>query len=324
MPTVAKLTDRNMNPDPEEAVRLWGMRTMQRRVEKLPYCAMKEKRISAQLLSYWGVVPECLESVYSEVDEIIVAHGPCPEAPRIDDGSLGRIQSFYDPQKKIRIEVRDQWKDKKEMRTWCSDHSSGNFCLVLDGDEVWVGLPELIASSVFFGSPRWINLWHDGGHWVYDSPGASATSDGGQRWGFKVEPYGSYCPHYRWSWWRSSYYWRHHSMPASQGTELLFTKNATNPPPMPTSESETCAVEVPGCMIYHLGHALPAPIMKAKHEFYLKRDGRDVLRQKRMQAWHDWDGKTGDCGDGWVGKVGWKLPEIVQRALKSAEGIRVR
>ncbi|KKK57451.1 hypothetical protein LCGC14_3054320, partial [marine sediment metagenome] len=50
-------------------------------------------------------------------------------------------------------------RDKKEMRQWCSDHSHGNFCLVLDGDEVWVGLDHLIKSGFGYGSPRWCNLW---------------------------------------------------------------------------------------------------------------------------------------------------------------------
>ena len=324
MPKSAKLTKRNLHPDAKEAARLWGMEAMAKRLESIPHFAMETPRISVQMLSYWGVVAESLESVYDLVDEIIVAHGPCPEAKRINDGSLDRIRAFPDPGKKIRIEVRDEWRDKKAMRQYCSDQSSGNFCLVLDGDEVWVGLQDLIDSGVLFGSPRWLNLWHGGGHWVYDSQCSPGTSDGGQRWGFKVEPHGSYNPHYRWSWWRASYHWYFHSMPAGGDSQLLFTKNSTVPPRSPTSESESCAHVAPGCVIYHLGHALPREIMLAKHNFYRKRDGDDAGRRERMRAWHEWNGKTGDCGDGWVARVDWKLPDIVKRALRSAEGIRVR
>ena len=75
---------------------------------------------------------------------------------------------------------------------------------------------------------------------------------------------------------------------------------------------------MPECIIYHLGHCLPNEVMEAKHDFYLSRDGSDAGRILRKTAWHDWNGKTGDCNDGIVANVDWELPEIVQRAFDSA------
>ena len=227
--------------------------------------------------------------------------------------------------RQIRIEVRKEWHDKKVMRQWCSDHSKGNLCLVLDGDEVWVGLERLLENGIMFGSPRWVNLWHGASHWIYDVENAG-TSGPGSRWGYRVrrgEP-GSYTPHYRWSWYRRSFEWRHHSIPASRCQEELYTRNSLTPPTRPTSESETVAQQVPECMIYHFGHALPKKVMSAKHAFYLKRDSGDAGRRMREAAWHEWDGEEGDCSDGIVERVTWELPDIVKRAARSAAGMRVR
>ncbi len=325
MPKHAKLTQRNLHPDAAEAVRLYGMRAMQARIEELPFHAVKTNKISAQLIAYYGVLTEAIESVYSLVDQIVIAYGRCPEAERIDDGSLDRIRSFPDPDHKIRLEVRDIWHDKKVMREWCSSKSTGNHCLILDGDEVWTGLDKLLEHGIMFGSPRWCNLWHGGQYWVYDVEG-KGTSGPGSRWGYRVrkgQP-GSYAPHYRWSWHRPSFVWRHHSIPASSTGDELYTRNSLRPPARPTSESEVCAQEVPECMIYHLGHALPKEIMAAKHSFYRKRDGDDVGRQLREKSWHEWDGKPGDCADGMVKKVSWELPDIVQRAVVSAARMKVK
>lgn len=301
-----------------------GMRAMQRRIEALPYHAVKTNRVSAQLLGYWGVLPEAIESVYDFADEILIAFGRCPEAPKVDDGSLERIRAFPDPNKKIRIEIRDNWHDKKVMRQWCSDQNTGNFALVLDGDEVWVHPEKLLERGMMFGSPRWCNLWHSAKHWIYDVEN-KGTSGPGSRWGYRVrngEP-GSYCPHYRWSWWRRSFEWKHHSIPGAHDQEELYTRNSLQPPSKPTSESETVAQQVPECMIYHFGHALPRKVMAAKHSFYLKRDGSDPGRRMREAAWHEWDGEEGDCGDGVVESVDWDLPDIVKRAAASAARMKV-
>ena len=80
--------------------------------------------------------------------------------------------------------------------------------------------------------------------------------------------------------------------------------------------SDASALKVPGCAIYHLGHALPPQVMAAKHDFYLSRDGADDGRRRRKSAWHEWDGTLGDCGDGIIEAVNWQVPEIVLRAYE--------
>ena len=88
-------------------------------------------------------------------------------------------------------------------------------------------------------------------------------------------------------------------------------------------QTKDAVAAVPECCIYHLGHVMDKQLMKAKHEFYLRRDGNDKGRQKRMTAWHNWNGQTGDCGDGLIKAVDWELPEIVRRAYAKIEGATV-
>jgi hypothetical protein len=282
------------------------MAAMGRRVEAMPHHAIKTRRVTAQMIAYWGFIPEALESVYPHVDEIVIAYGPDKNAAKIDDGSLARLKAFPDPDGKIRLEVRDRWADKQDMRQWCHDHSSGNYNLILDGDEIWVGLDKWIKADVKQGCPRWVTLWHDDAHYVVALP-----SWNGARWGNEIKPYGCICNHYRWSWLRPSYQWTWHCRLEACGKKPI--KNSGSGP----------AQQLPECVIYHLGHVLPAAVMRTKHRFYRARDGNDKGRQRREKAWHGWKGKLGDCGDGIVKKVHWPLPEIVKRAVASAKKIRV-
>lgn len=283
----------------DQARRTYGMGAMRERIENLPYFAVQRKRVSAQLISYWGFCPETLESVYPYADEIFIAYGRVPHAKAVDDGTLERLREFPDPDGKIVIEARDTWNGGKiEMRQWCIDRMSGNFHLLLDGDEIWTGLDEWLEADIAFGCPRWVNLWHGTEHWVHDYPGET------HRWGKPLSGGGSVCPHYRWSWLRRSYRFRSHS-------EMVDA----NDQPLRIIGSEA-AEKVPGCFIYHLGQALPKAVMEAKHDFYLSRDGVDEGRVMRKKAWHDWNGKTGDCGDGIVEPVDWDVPDIVKRAYE--------
>ncbi len=289
------------------ATKSYGLDAMRKRVEALPYHAVSKKSVTAQMICWWGpTVTQSLESVYPYVDQIVIAHGPTKlMLGTPPDGSLERIKKFPDPKHKIRLEVRREWRDKCEMRNWTARHTQGNYVLMLDADEVWVGLDKWLDSGIAWGCPRWVNFWHDGRYWVHDSPELR-----GQRWGVSLEPYGSVCPHYRWSWWRPSYlYWKHH-------TPTDAAKQRLNPG---LDAHKQTAERVPGCAIYHFGHVLSKESMAIKHEFYLKRDGRDPGRIGRKAAWHEWDGKLGNCGDGIICKVNWKLPDIVRRAMASAE-----
>ncbi len=285
--------------DPAPVVERLGLEAMAQTIEHIPYHAVRRPRVTAQLVAYWGFSPESVESIYDMVDEIKIAYGRVEHAPEIDDGTLERLRALPDPDGKIELEVRDRWANKREMRSWCSDRSTGNRMLMLDGDEIWVGLGEWIKADVFFGSPRWVNLWHGADYWIHD-----ANLGTSPRWGGPLDTYGSSCPHYRWSFWRRSYYWKRHHTPADRAGSALTDRSLERPN------------QVPACAIYHLGHALGAAVMQAKHDFYIARDGDDPGRQKRMAAWHDWDGKPGDCGDGIVDRVTWEVPEIVRRAVE--------
>jgi glycosyltransferase involved in cell wall biosynthesis len=291
--------------DPMPIRKKLGMAAMGRRVECLSFHALKTPRVTAQMIAYWGFIPEVLEAVYTHVHEILIAFGPDKNASRVEDGSLERIRAFPDPEGKIKLEVREQWDDKRDMRQWCHENSTGNYNLVLDGDEIWVGLDEWIKSGVNQGCPRWVTLWHDAEHHVVGYP-----QWGKIRWGREMKPFGCECNHYRWSWLRPSYQWVYHCRIAARDKQALRNLGG--------------ASKVPGCQIYHLGHVLPKQVMEAKHKFYRRRDGDDANRKKRQAAWHEWDGKCGDCGDGIVKAVNWKLPDIVRRGVESAQKIEVR
>ena len=150
-----------------------------------------------------------------------------------------------------------------------------------------------------------MNLWHGPGHWIHDN-----AKNAGRRWGYPLKPFGSACPHYRFSWWRHSYTFTTHPVAAD-----------ANLAPLSSIESNRVAAEaVPGAMIYHLGHAMPSEMMAAKHLFYERRDGADDGRVARRKAWADWHGQCGDIGDGIVKPVRRKLPHLVLKAFESIGG----
>jgi glycosyltransferase involved in cell wall biosynthesis len=291
--------------DPKPVREKFGLAAMKESVQRLPCHAMTKKRVSCQMIAYWGFLPESLESVYEHVDEILIAYGPDRNARPIDDGSLKRIRAFPDPDKKIRLEVREQWHDKRDMREWCHKNSTGNFQLILDGDEIWVGFKAWLDKTIYFGAPRWVTLWHDADHYVIDGPNF------GPRWGKEIAPYGCICGHYRWSWLRRSYRWGAHCRLEDANRKALRISGSA------------AAQSVPECVIYHLGHVLHPQVMRTKHKFYRTRDGDDDVRRKRESAWHNWKGQEGDCGDGTVKKIHWDVPDIVRRAVASAKEIRL-
>jgi hypothetical protein len=291
-------------PDFLEAQDSYGLDQMEKRVTRVPEFCFRKRRVSVQLIAYWGFIPEALESVYDHADEVLVAFGPTPEARKIDDGSLKLLKEFPDPQGKLRFEIREEWRDKLEMRSWCLENSRGNYHILLDGDEIWSGLDQWFEADIPFGCPRWVNFWHGPDQYVVDYPGNT------HRWGKPLEGGGSVCPHYRCSHLRSSYAFRTHP--------VLVDKH-DHPLHQVVSDS---AEKVPGCRIYHLGHSLPKDVMAAKHDYYLKRDGSGPAREKRKRAWHQWNGQLGDCGDGIIKAVDWPLPDLVERAfdrLKSSQ-----
>lgn len=291
--------------DPTPIREKFGLDAMVKRVQNIPYHAFSEVRVSAQMIAYWGFLPEALEAVYPYVHQILVAYGPTPDAPEIDDGTLARLRAFPDPDHKIRIEARKAWLDKKDMRQWCHEQSTGNYNLVLDGDEIWTGFDKWMEAKIAFGAPRWVTLWHDDKHYVVDVPGQ------GHRWGKEIEPYGCICTHYRWSWLRRSYYWGAHCRLQDMNRKAVRIPG------------RGAADAVPECVLYHLGHVLDPKVMRAKHKFYRNRDGDDVTRKTREKAWHEWTDQLGDCGDGLVKEIGWDVPDIVKRAVASAKAIQL-
>ena len=284
------------------AIEHYGLEALGRRAEALPYHAVSERRLSAHMICYGTpTAPAAVEAVYPYAHEIVIAHGPTKLWQGWPDGGvLEALRAIPDPDGKIRIEARDVWDNKLEMRSWCSGRVSGNYMMMLDADEIWTGLDELMASDVDWGCPRWVNLWHGPGHWIYDVPESE-----GRRWGRKIEPFGSGCPHYRHSWWRPSYWWVQHHTPVDHAQNVLINRGA----------NEDAARALTRACIYHLGHALPAELMAAKHSFYERRDGADPGRVERRKVWAEWDGKVGRMPDGIIEPVTWELPEIVQKAF---------
>jgi len=287
--------------------KVFGMDAMIEKVQSLKFHTMDKRKVFAHLIAYWGFIPEALESVYNHVDEVLVAFGRDKHAPTIDDGSLDRLQAFPDPDNKIKINNR-AWNDKLEMRNWCCSNSTGNYQLLLDGDEIWVGLDKWLSSDRPWGWPAWVNFWHGKDHWIHDEPLSKGT-----RWGVECYPFGSLCPHYRWSYWRRTYYFMKHPTPVDHDRRNLFHNT-----------KDISQKFLPATWIAHLGHSLPKEVMHAKHTFYKQRDGDDVARNNREAVWHNWNGKTGECGDGIVKAVTFDLPDIVRRGFETLSKVVVR
>jgi len=286
-----------------------GLKAMQSRLEYLPCHAMKRRSVSAHMICYGTpTAVEAIESVYPHVDQITIAYGRLelagPAWP--ENGMLAKLRAHPDPDSKIQIEARPMWDSKAQMRNWCAQQARGNYMLMLDADEIWSGLDKWLASDrVDWGCPRWVNLWHGPEHWISDH-----APNAGRRWGYPLTPHGSVCPHYRYSWWRHSYTFTTH--PVASDANLA---------PLCSIESNKAAANaVPETMIYHLGHALPLDMMKAKHLFYERRDGAGAGRTARRRAWAEWDGKTGKMVDGVVRDVTWDLPHLVLKAFDSIKG----
>jgi hypothetical protein len=197
------------------------------------------------------------------------------------------------------------WKDKSEMRTWCHQNSIGNRMLIVDADEIIVGLGAWLELDPQRGSPRWFNFWHNKDHYVEDMPGM-------KRWGKSLDglPGGTHVQH-RWSWWRNGCHF-----PGGKGTLAHDARNSS----LSSYEASVRAVKAcPTTIIYHLGHVLTPEMMQAKHDFYLARDGADAGRIARKNIWHNWKGELGDCGDGFIHKVTHELPDVVLEAFDAIE-----
>ena len=276
----------------------YDLEAMKKRLQDMPYHAVTKVSVNVLMIAYWGrSAAVAIESVYPYVDKIVIAYGPTSLNKHVKpDGTLEVLQQFNDPDKKVQLEIRPEWQDKKAMKLWAISQMEGNYLLLLDADEIWVGLQEWIEARIDFGCPRWIHFWHDRHHNIVSG-----------RWGIRLEPFGVSSPHYRWSFWRRSFTWKSHCTTVDNAGNYLSTHK----------RNIDTAGQVPQAVIYHLGHALDPTLMKHKHDFYLKRDGRDPARKKRELTWHTWNGRTGDCGDGIVEKVTWELPQIVDKALLS-------
>jgi len=287
----------------------YGMDAMQTAVRSIPYINVNRRAVSAQMICYYGpTVLEAIDSVYNHVDEIVIAHGPTELWKNVaPDNSLELIQGHADPDKKIKLEARSVWKNKSEMRSWCTNNTAGNHILIVDADEIYHNVDKWIKNAPSFGCPRWVHFWHDLEHYVVDSPGLN-------RWGVPHELGGTIHPHLRWAYWRRSNKW--FSTRGTVAEDMHGVKLAKYP------GFAQAATTVPECCIYHLGHVLSPDWMEAKHRYYTVRDGNDASRKAREHAWHNWDGTTGDCGDGIVQAVTWEIPKLVVDAyhkIKKAE-----
>lgn len=277
---------------------------MAKECESFPFHAMKRKSVTAHCIAYWGFCPESIESVYPYCDEILIAYGRVGNALEIDDGSLERIKALPDPDGKIRLEIRDDWRDKKEMRNWLCSQTHGNYVLIVDGDEIYTGLDKLLESDLAFGCPRWVHFWHDGEHEITNPP-----EWGFERWGKRLDGVGSVGTHYRFSWWRPSYRFAKHPKPVDVSGNSIYTIEANK---------EVCS-KVPECVIWHLGQALPKEVMDRKHSFY---ETRDHAPATRRSAWAKWNGEEKTL-DGIVKKID-NVPDIVKRAFEGMQNWKVK
>jgi glycosyltransferase involved in cell wall biosynthesis len=84
-----------------------------------------------------------LKAIYPSAHEIIVVEGgvtACMFAANSDgsskDGTVEFVQSFPDPEKKIRF-IQGRWSEKCEMQNEALKHISGDYVWLIDSDEVY-------------------------------------------------------------------------------------------------------------------------------------------------------------------------------------------
>lgn len=277
----------------------FGMDGLPERIQKTRFHAVTQTRLSVAMICYAMPIPlvkATIESLYDVADEINIAYGPVPFWQEVaDDGALEAIRNFDDPGHKLNIEAREVWTDKAEMWAWCGRVQTGNYQLVTGADMVWVGIDKWLAAGIKWGTPRWVNCWHDLEHWIHGSekrPG---------RWGERMDPIGSLCRHRLFGYWRHSYQWLSHAEPVDFAGNPLWS----------IEENRRTSELVPECVCYHLGHVLPPQDMARKHDYYTSRDGDDA----HGAYWRDWKGKPGPHGDGIICKVDWELPSAVHAAV---------
>lgn len=88
-------------------------------------------------------IEHALKAIYDEAHEIIIVEGAvekCLFAANPDgssmDGTVECIQSFPDPQRKIRL-IQGRWPEKCEMQNAALDYVTGNYVWLVDSDEIY-------------------------------------------------------------------------------------------------------------------------------------------------------------------------------------------
>ncbi len=111
----------------------------------LSNCEDRGPRFSFVMIVLNGMpfIEYSLKSVYDFAHEIIIIEGAvenCMFAANADgsstDGTVEFIESFPDPQKKIRL-VQGRWPEKCEMQNEALKHVTGNYVWLIDSDEVY-------------------------------------------------------------------------------------------------------------------------------------------------------------------------------------------
>ena len=293
-----------------------GLDAMAERLDATPYLHSRRPSISAVMNAYacGTTVTEAMASVYDSVDELIVAYGREAIWEWPEDDTLDRLRSFPDPDGKVQIVLPpdggDVWQGpsedacRKAMRRACCQRVTGNFLLILDGDELWHGLDvyvqALAAGKIEGGCPLGVTFWH--------SPKHHILSSSLERWGERSEQtqWGTVWPHVRLIPWRYSYKWKTHVVPTDATGERLWK---------PEMNRHTVATLGNRCVLYHLGHALNRDFMKQKKQFYAEIEGQG----RQRDAWLKWKGIAGQCDDGLVEEVTWELPPLVQQAFANID-----
>lgn len=291
-----------------------GLDAMAKRLDATPYLHSSQVRISAVMNAYacGSTVHQAMAAVYPHVDQLLVAYGREQIWHWPEDDTLEKLRAFPDPDGKVQIILPPDggtvWKGptedecRKAMRRACTSRVTGNYLLILDGDEIWHGLgtykEALEAGEIEGGCPLGVTFWHNAQHHI--------LSSALERWGERspTTTWGTVWPHVRLIPWRHSYKWKKHVVPASATGERLWA---------PERNRHTVQVLGDKCVLYHLGHALARGFMEHKKGFYGQVEGQ----RAQGEAWLKWDGKPGLCPDGLVEPVTWELPELVQEAFES-------
>lgn len=212
-----------------------------------------------EMLSY------SVDSIYSYVDEIIIAYGPVKlrekDYPYKEvESKLNQIIGERDYQSKVRFIGKPLWESKEQIQQTLLKECTAKWMLYIDDDEVIEGMDKVLdfaeTSKAWYARPQeFINFYADYSHTVYSINPQSPWYKYGLPHPFLINR-------------------------DTPGLSFGFHTVATDGFGVPLHSDHPANRHrrsvLDGVKVYHYGNAKPLPELKAKGEYYHSRGDKTV------------------------------------------------